>query len=42
MIVIGGKEAENGTVSVRYADGKQQMGITLDALIEQATQLTEL
>lgn len=42
MIVIGGKEADQGLVSVRYADGKQQMGITLDALIEQAEKLAQL
>ena len=42
MIVIGGKEAENNTVSVRYSDGKQQMGISLDALIEQADKLNAL
>jgi threonyl-tRNA synthetase len=36
MIVIGKKEVENSTLTLRYADGKQEFGLTLDALIDKA------
>lgn len=34
MIVIGKKEVGNGTVTVRYLDGKQEFGVTHDQLFE--------
>jgi threonyl-tRNA synthetase len=36
MIVIGGKEVENKVVTVRYRDGKQEMGLKIEDLIERA------
>lgn len=36
MIVIGKKEMEQGTVTLRYFDGKQEMGITLQKLLDKA------
>lgn len=42
MLVIGQKEADNKTVSVRYADGKQEMGIALDKLLIKADELNQL
>ena len=42
MIVIGKKEEENKTVSIRYADGKQEMGISLDAALAKAAELNQL
>ena len=36
MIVIGKKEVENNTLTLRYADGKQEFGLTLEALIVKA------
>lgn len=38
MLVIGAKEMGNGTVTLRLANGKQEFGITLDAIVERATQ----
>lgn len=34
MIVIGKKEAENNTLSIRYTNGKQELGISFDTLME--------
>jgi len=36
MIVIGQKEMDNKTVTIRYRDGQQEFGITLDELIKKA------
>jgi threonyl-tRNA synthetase len=36
MIVVGNKEVENKVVTVRYRDGKQEMGITVGDLVERA------
>lgn len=36
MIVIGKKEQENGTVTLRYNDGKQEFGLSIEELIEKA------
>lgn len=33
MLVLGVKEATNNTITIRYLDGKQENGITLDALL---------
>ena len=41
MLVIGQKEADNGTVSVRYSDGKQEMGISFEKLIQKADELDQ-
>ncbi len=41
MLVIGQKEADNGTVSVRYSDGKQEMGISFEKLIQKAHELDQ-
>lgn len=39
MIVIGQKEVDAGTVSVRFADGKQLLGITLEQVLTMAREL---
>ena len=36
MLVIGKKEVEKNTITVRYLDGKQEFGLTLDQLLEKA------
>ncbi len=36
MLIIGKKEAANNQVTVRYLDGTQEMGLTLDQLLEKA------
>lgn len=36
MLVIGNKEMENNTVTLRYHTGEQEMGIALDAVIAKA------
>ena len=37
MIIIGKKEEENNTVTIRYRDGTQDPGITQDQLLEKIT-----
>jgi len=39
MLVIGKKEQEAGTVTLRHLDGKQEFGIKVDALLERAKEL---
>lgn len=39
MLVLGKKEQENQTVTLRTVDGKQQFGLTLQALLEMAQPL---
>ena len=39
MLVLGKKEQENKTITVRYNDGKQEFGLTLDQLLAQADRL---
>ncbi len=39
MIVIGQKEVDAGTVSLRYADGKQLLGIPLEQVLSMAREL---
>ena len=34
MLVIGKKEEEKGTVTLRHTDGKQEFGLTIEALLE--------
>lgn len=36
MLVIGKKEVENNTVTLRYLDGKQEFGLSLEKLLEKA------
>jgi threonyl-tRNA synthetase len=36
MLIVGKKEAENNTVTVRYLDGKQEPGLSIDALEQKA------
>jgi threonyl-tRNA synthetase len=39
MLIVGGKEMESGTVTLRYPDGKQEFGIKVDDLIKRAETL---
>jgi threonyl-tRNA synthetase len=39
MIVIGKKEAENKTVTVRYLDGKQEFGLTVEDVLKKTEAL---
>jgi threonyl-tRNA synthetase len=41
MLVIGKKEMENNTVTLRHRDGKQEFGLTLLHVIDKATELIE-
>ncbi len=36
MVVVGQKEADAGTVTLRHPDGKQEFGLTVDALLARA------
>ena len=36
MVIIGNKEIESNTLALRYRDGNQEAGLTLEALIEKA------
>lgn len=38
MLVIGQKEVENNTVTLRHRDGQQEFGLTVDAVVEKARQ----
>lgn len=38
MIIVGGKEAAAGTVTLRKTDGTQEMGLSVETLIERAGQ----
>lgn len=42
MLVLGKKEVENNTITLRYLDGKQEFGLTLDALFEKADKECEI
>jgi threonyl-tRNA synthetase len=42
MLVIGPKEAEARTIALRTSDGKQQFGLSLDQVLEQAKILNTL
>lgn len=39
MVVVGGKEAESNTLTLRKNDGTQEPGLTIEALIEKAKEL---
>lgn len=41
MLVIGNKEMANNTITLRQLDGKQEFGLTLDALVQRANELTK-
>ena len=41
MLVIGNKEMANNTITLRQLDGKQEFGLTLDALVQRANDLTK-
>jgi len=41
MLVIGKKEVENNTVTLRHLDGKQEFGLSLDDVVQRATELNE-
>jgi threonyl-tRNA synthetase len=36
MLVLGKKEMENNTITLRTLDGKQEFGLTLEQLLERA------
>lgn len=38
MLVIGQKEMENNTITLRHRDGKQEFGLSIDQLLEKAKQ----
>ena len=42
MLVIGKKEVENNTITLRYLDGKQEFGLTLDSLLSKANKELEI
>lgn len=41
MLVIGKKEEEQGTVTLRHVDGKQEFGLTIEDLLAKADKLNE-
>jgi threonyl-tRNA synthetase len=41
MLVLGKKEVEQNTITLRYADGKQEFGLTLEALLSKARESNE-
>ena len=42
MLVIGKKEVENNTITLRHVDGKQEFGLTIDQLLAKAEELNSL
>jgi threonyl-tRNA synthetase len=36
MLILGKKEVENNTITLRYADGKQEFGLTLEQVLDKA------
>lgn len=42
MLVIGAKEQGSNTVTLRYADGKQEFGLTLEAISQKAAQANQI
>lgn len=38
MLVLGKKEVENNTVTLRHSDGKQEFGLTIEDVLEKAKQ----
>ncbi|MBD3273462.1 threonine--tRNA ligase [Candidatus Dependentiae bacterium] len=41
MIVIGKKEQENGTITLRHLDGKQEFGLKIEDLLKRAKELNK-
>ncbi len=41
MLVIGAKELENNTVTLRHRDAKQETGLTIDAILAKAQEYTK-
>ncbi len=42
MLVIGEKEVEAQTITLRHVSGKQEFGLTLNQLIEKAQALQQI
>lgn len=42
MVVVGAKEMENQTVTLRHVSGKQEFGLTLEQLLEKAKALQQI
>jgi threonyl-tRNA synthetase len=40
MLVLGKKEVANNTITLRYVDGKQEFGLTLEQVLEKAKELS--
>lgn len=40
MLVVGKKEAEQNTITLRHSDGKQEFGLTLEQLVKRAQELS--
>ena len=40
MLVIGKKEVENNTITLRYLSGKQEFGLSLEQLLEKAKEIS--
>lgn len=40
MLIVGKKEMENKTITLRHRDGKQEFGLTIDTLITKMRELT--
>ena len=41
MLVIGNKEVENNTVTLRHRNGKQEFGLTVEQLLEKAKEIAQ-
>ena len=39
MLIVGNKEVENKTITLRYQNGKQEFGITQNELLEKINEL---
>lgn len=39
MLVIGNKEVENNTVTLRHSDGRQEQGVSVEKLVQEAKRL---
>jgi threonyl-tRNA synthetase len=42
MLVIGKKEQEQGTITLRHVDGKQELGLTLEQVLQKADELNNI
>jgi len=42
MLVLGKKEVENNTITIRYLDGKQEFGLTLAQVLDKTTTLNNI